>query len=51
MAKCNSELQKYKRAKEKVLLDRLGAKKGTLIISKALTDGSKERQETVRRFL
>lgn len=60
MAKSNSELQKNKRAKEKALLDRIGAEKRTLIVSKALADalqllgerhGFKEWQETVSTFL
>ena len=38
MAKSNAELQKDKRAKEKALLDRIGAEKRTLIVSKALAD-------------
>jgi len=38
MAKSNAELQKDKRAKEKALLDRIGAEKRTLIVSKALDD-------------
>ena len=59
MAKSNSELQKNKRAKEKALLDRIGAEKHTLIVSNALADalqllgerhGVKEWQETVSTF-
>lgn len=38
MAKSNAELQKDKRAKEKALLDRIGAEKRSLIVSKALDD-------------
>jgi hypothetical protein len=38
MAKSNAEIQKAKRAKEKELLDRIGAEKRTLIVSKALDD-------------
>ena len=38
MAKSNAQLQKNKRAKEKALLDRIGAEKRSLIISKALDD-------------
>jgi hypothetical protein len=38
MAKSNAELQKDKRAREKALLDRIGAEKRTLIVSKALSD-------------
>lgn len=60
MAKSNSELQKNKRAKEKALLDRIGAEKRSLIVSKALADalqllserhGFEEWQETVSTFL
>jgi hypothetical protein len=60
MAKSNAELQKDKRAKEKALLDRIGAEKRTLIVSKALADalqvlgerhGFEEWQETVSTFL
>ncbi|CAI8796495.1 Mobilization protein [Pseudomonas sp. IT-P12] len=60
MAKSNAELQKDKRAKEKALLDRIGAEKRTLIVSKALDDalqilgerhGFEEWQETVSTFL
>jgi hypothetical protein len=38
MAKSNAEIQRDKRAKEKALLDRIGAEKRTLIVSKALDD-------------
>lgn len=60
MAKSNAELQKDKRAKEKALLDRIGAEKRTLIVSKALDDALhilgqrhdfEEWQETVSTFL
>lgn len=60
MAKSNSELQKNKRAKEKALLNRIGAEKRTLIVSKALAyalqllgdrHGFEEWQETVSTFL
>ena len=60
MAKSNAELQKDKRAKEKALLDRIGAEKRSLIVSKALADalqvlgerhGFEEWQETVSTFL
>ena len=60
MAKSNAELQKDKRAKEKALLDRIGAEKRTLIVSKALADalrvlgerhGFEEWQETVSTLL
>ena len=60
MAKSNAELQKDKRAKEKALLDRIGAEKRTLIVSKALADALQvlgerhdfeEWQETVSTFL
>ncbi|WP_455806722.1 hypothetical protein [Pseudomonas fluorescens] len=36
MAKSNAQLKKDKRAKEKALLDRIGAEKRTLIVSTAL---------------
>ncbi len=36
MAKSNAQLKRDKRAKEKTLLDRIGAEKRTLIVSKAL---------------
>jgi hypothetical protein len=60
MAKSNAEIQKDKRAKEKALLDRIGAEKRTLIVSKALADalqvlgerhGFEEWQETVSTFI
>jgi PHD/YefM family antitoxin component YafN of YafNO toxin-antitoxin module len=60
MAKSNAELQKDKRAKEKALLDRVGAEKRSLIVSKALDDALnilgerhdfEEWQETVSTFL
>jgi hypothetical protein len=60
MAKSNAELQKDKRAKEKVLLERIGAEKRTLIVSKALghalqvlgeRHGFEEWQETVSTFI
>ncbi|WP_434706876.1 hypothetical protein J3Q07_08165 [Pseudomonas sp. D4-18] len=60
MAKSNAELQKDKRAKEKVLLERIGAEKRALIVSKALNDallvlgerhGFEEWQETVSTFI
>jgi hypothetical protein len=60
MAKCNSDIQRDKRAKEKALLERIGAEKRSLIVSKALDDALKvlgerhdfeEWQETVSTFL
>ncbi|KAI2693105.1 hypothetical protein [Pseudomonas sp. TNT3] len=60
MAKSNAEIQKAKRAKEKELLDRIGAEKRTLIVSKALDDALnilgerhefEEWQETVSTLL
>jgi len=60
MAKDNAQLQRDKRAKEKALLDRIGAEKRTLIVSKALADALQllgerhdfeEWQETVSTFL
>lgn len=60
MAKSNADIQKDKRAKEKALLDRIGAEKRTLIVSKALADALhvlgerhdfEEWQETVSTFL
>ena len=60
MAKSNAQLQKDKRAKEKALLERIGAEKRTLIVSKALDDallllgkrhGFEEWQETVSTLL
>lgn len=41
MAKDNAQIQRDKRAKEKALLDRIGAEKRTLIVSKALDDALK----------
>lgn len=60
MAKSNADIQRDKRAKEKALLDRIGAEKRSLIVSKALDDALKvlgerhdfeEWQETVSTFL
>ena len=60
MAKSNADIQKDKRAKEKALLDRIGAEKRTLIVSKALADALEvlgerhafeEWQETASTFL
>lgn len=60
MAKSNAELQKDKRAKEKALLNRIGAEKRSLIVSKALDDalqilgerhGFEEWQETVSTLI
>jgi hypothetical protein len=60
MAKDNAQIQRDKRSKEKALLDRIGAEKRTLIVSKALADalqvlgerhGFEEWQETVSTFL
>ncbi|MGS0546079.1 hypothetical protein ACU8WE_26355 [Pseudomonas parakoreensis] len=60
MAKSNAQLQKDKRAKEKALLDRIGAEKRSLIVSKALDDalqvlgerhGFEEWQETASTFI
>lgn len=60
MAKSNAESQKDKRAKEKALLDRIGAEKRSLIVSKALDDAFhilgerhdfEEWQETASTFL
>ena len=60
MAKSNAQLQKDKRAEEKALLDRIGAEKRSLIVSKALDDalqilgerhGFEEWQETVSTFI
>lgn len=60
MAKDNAQIQRDKRAKEKALLDRIGADKRTLIVSKALADALQvlgerydfeEWQETVSTFL
>ncbi|WP_223435228.1 MULTISPECIES: hypothetical protein [unclassified Pseudomonas] len=38
MAKSNAEIQKDKRAKEKTLLERIGAERRSLIVLKALAD-------------
>jgi hypothetical protein len=60
MAKSNADIQKDKRAKERALLDRIGAEKRTLIVSKALSDALEvlgerhdfeEWQETVSTLL
>ncbi|MFM9487872.1 hypothetical protein [Pseudomonas monachiensis] len=60
MAKSNADTQRDKRAKEKVLLERIGAEKRTLIVSKALADALdvlgkrhdfEEWQETVSTFM
>lgn len=60
MAKDNATIQRAKRAKEKELLERIGAEKRTLIVSKALDDALhvlgerhdfEEWQETVSTFL
>ena len=60
MAKSNAEIQRDKRAKEKALLDRIGAEKRSLIVSKALADALQvlgerhdfeEWQETVSTFI
>ena len=60
MAKSNAEIQKDKRAKEKALLERIGAEKRSLIVSKALDEALhvlgerhdfEEWQETVSTFL
>jgi hypothetical protein len=60
MAKSNSNIQKDKRAKERALLERIGAEKRTLIVSKALADALEvlggrhdfeEWQETLSTFL
>lgn len=60
MAKCNADIQKDKRAREKALLDKIGAEKRTLIVSKALADALQvlgerhdfeEWQETVSTFI
>ncbi|MEI4519437.1 hypothetical protein [Pseudomonas sp. CCNWLW23] len=60
MAKSNAQLQKDKRAKEKALLDRIGAEKRSLIVSKALDGallilgerhGFEEWQETVSTMI
>ena len=41
MVKDNAQIQRDKREKEKALLDRIGAEKRTLIVSKALDDALK----------
>ncbi|MBX7277485.1 hypothetical protein K2E96_14380 [Pseudomonas sp. ERGC3:05] len=60
MAKDNAQIQRDKRAKEKALLERIGAEKRTLIVSKALDEALQvlgerhdfeEWQETVSTFL
>jgi hypothetical protein len=60
MAKSNADIQKDKRTKEKAMLERIGAEKRTLIVSKALADALQvlgerhdfeEWQETVSTFL
>lgn len=60
MAKDNAQIQRDKRAKEKALLERIGAEKRTLIVSKALDDALQvlgerhdfeEWQETLSTFL
>lgn len=60
MAKSNADIQRDKRAKEKALLDKIGAEKRTLIVSKALDDALQvlgerhdfeEWQETVSTFI
>lgn len=60
MAKSNADIQRDKRAKEKAMLDRIGAEKRTLIVSKALANtlqvlgdrhDFEEWQETVSTFL
>lgn len=60
MAKDNAQIQRDKRAKEKDLLERIGAVKRTLIVSKALDDalqvlgdrhGFEEWQETVSTLM
>jgi hypothetical protein len=60
MAKSNADIQRDKRAKEKALLDRIGAEKRPLIVSKALDDalnvlgerhGFEEWQETLSTLL
>ncbi|WP_223510872.1 hypothetical protein [Pseudomonas sp. BF-R-05] len=60
MAKSNADIQRNKRAKEKALLDRIGAEKRSLIVSKALADALQvlgerrdfeEWQETVSTFI
>lgn len=60
MAKSNADIQRDKRAKEKALLERIGAEKRALIVSKALDNALKvlgerhdfeEWQETVSTLL
>jgi hypothetical protein len=60
MAKSNADIQRDKRAKEKALLDRIGAEKRSLIVSKSLDDalnvlgerhGFEEWQETLSTLL
>ncbi|WP_223464317.1 hypothetical protein [Pseudomonas sp. GL-RE-26] len=60
MAKDNAQIQRDKCAKEKALLERIGAEKCTLIVSKTLADALQmlglrhdfeEWQETVSTFL
>ena len=60
MAKDNAQIQRDKRAKEKALLDKIGAEKRSLIVSKALDEalhilgerhGFEEWQETISTFL
>lgn len=60
MAKDNAQIQRDKRAKEKALLERIGAEKRSLIVSKTLDDALQvlskrhdfeEWQETVSTFL
>lgn len=60
MAKDNAQIQRDKRAKEKALLDKIGAEKRSLIVSKAPDDALQvlgerhdfeEWQETVSTFL
>lgn len=60
MAKDNAQIQRDKRTKERALLEQIGAKKRTLIVSRALTDALQvlgerhdfeEWQETVSTFL
>jgi hypothetical protein len=60
MAKDNAQIQRDKRSKEKALLEKIGAEKRTLIVSKALDDALQilgerhdfeEWQETVSTFL
>jgi hypothetical protein len=60
MAKSNADIQRDKRTKEKAMLDRIGAQKRSLIVSKALDHALnilgerhdlEEWQETVSTFL